>query len=123
MTAQNVMSVPTDKSMPPVMITKVQPIASTPFTAVACSNGLDPASRVNTLRVLAVHADLPYAHPGESVALDALATGGLLGGNTIVVAEHEKKFDPGETAGILHRYRTLQQGDAALSFYRQSGQT
>jgi hypothetical protein len=43
------------------------------LTAVACSNGLDPASRVNTLRVLAVHADLPYAHPGETVALDALA--------------------------------------------------
>ena len=36
MTEQNVMSVPTDKSMPPVMMTKVQPMASTPFTAVAC---------------------------------------------------------------------------------------
>ena len=36
MTAQNVMSVPTDKSMPPVMMTKVQAMASTPLTAVAC---------------------------------------------------------------------------------------
>ena len=36
MTAQNVMSVPTDKSMPPVMMTKVQAMASTPLTAVDC---------------------------------------------------------------------------------------
>jgi hypothetical protein len=43
------------------------------LTAVACSNDFDPASRITELRVLAVHADLPYAHPGETVALDALA--------------------------------------------------
>jgi hypothetical protein len=43
------------------------------LTSVACSNGFEPASRVTQLRVLAVHADLPYAHPGETVALDALA--------------------------------------------------
>src|SRR6201999_1341323 len=36
MTAVKVIKVPTDKSMPPVMITNVQAIASTPFTAVAC---------------------------------------------------------------------------------------
>ena len=36
MTAQKVISVPTDRSMPPVMMTKVQAIASTPLTAVAC---------------------------------------------------------------------------------------
>src|SRR5258706_3735555 len=36
MTAQNVMSVPTDRSMPPVMMTKVQATASTPLTAVDC---------------------------------------------------------------------------------------
>ena len=36
MTAQKVISVPTDRSMPAVMMTKVQAIASTPFTAVAC---------------------------------------------------------------------------------------
>jgi hypothetical protein len=35
MTEQNVIVVPTDRSMPPVMITKVTPIARTPFTAVA----------------------------------------------------------------------------------------
>src|SRR5580692_7439461 len=36
MTAQKVISVPTERSMPPVMITNVQAIASTPLTAVDC---------------------------------------------------------------------------------------
>lgn len=36
----------------------------------------------------------------------------------IVIAEHQKKFDPGENFGALKRYRKLEQGDAALSFYR-----
>jgi 16S rRNA (guanine(966)-N(2))-methyltransferase RsmD len=36
----------------------------------------------------------------------------------IVVAEHLKKFDPGERFGSLARFRTLHQGDAGLSFYR-----
>ncbi len=34
-TAQNVISVPIDRSMPPVMMIMVTPIASTPLTAVA----------------------------------------------------------------------------------------
>jgi 16S rRNA (guanine966-N2)-methyltransferase len=38
---------------------------------------------------------------------------------TIVIAEHEKKFDPGEMFGELKRFRKLKQGDAALSFYRR----
>jgi 16S rRNA (guanine966-N2)-methyltransferase len=42
----------------------------------------------------------------------------LLRPKAIVVAEHEKKFDPGDEFGPLQRYRKLKQGDAALSFYR-----
>jgi 16S rRNA (guanine966-N2)-methyltransferase len=38
----------------------------------------------------------------------------------LVIAEHEKKFDPGETFGDLQRVRKLQQGDAGLSFYRRA---
>lgn len=38
----------------------------------------------------------------------------------LVIAEHEKRFDPGEKFGDLQRSRTLQQGDAALSFYRRA---
>jgi 16S rRNA (guanine(966)-N(2))-methyltransferase RsmD len=37
-----------------------------------------------------------------------------------VIAEHDKRFDPGEEFGLLRRYRKLNQGDAALSFYRIS---
>ncbi|HMI86743.1 MAG TPA: hypothetical protein VK550_21770 [Polyangiaceae bacterium] len=38
-----------------------------------CGGDFDPASRVTDLRVLAVRADSPYAAPGESVHLEALA--------------------------------------------------
>jgi len=38
---------------------------------------------------------------------------------SMVIAEHEKKFDPGEEFGPLRRFRRLVQGSAALSFYRR----
>jgi 16S rRNA (guanine966-N2)-methyltransferase len=44
---------------------------------------------------------------------------GSLGERALVIAEHEKRFDPGETFGNLQRIRKLQQGDAGLSFYRR----
>ena len=43
----------------------------------------------------------------------------LLKPESIVIAEHQKKFDPGESFQSLVRYRKLEQGDAALSFYRR----
>jgi len=42
----------------------------------------------------------------------------LLTPSSVVVAEHEKHFDPGERFGALERYRVLKQGDAVLSFYK-----
>ena len=36
-----------------------------------------------------------------------------------VIAEHEKRFDPGEEFGSLKMSRKLVQGDAALRFYRR----
>jgi 16S rRNA (guanine966-N2)-methyltransferase len=50
--------------------------------------------------------------------LETLSKSRLLKPASIVIAEHQKKFDPGESFGSLHRYRKLVQGDAALSFYR-----
>ena len=49
----------------------------------------------------------------------------ILGGSSLseralVIAEHEKKFDPGEKFGDLQRTRKLLQGDAGLSFYRRA---
>jgi 16S rRNA (guanine(966)-N(2))-methyltransferase RsmD len=52
--------------------------------------------------------------------LEHLGESPLLKPTTIVIAEHIKKFEPVEAAGVLKKYRTLVQGDAALSFYRQS---
>jgi 16S rRNA (guanine966-N2)-methyltransferase len=49
--------------------------------------------------------------------LEALASSSAMNG--VAMAEHEKRFDPGENAGGLVRYRKLVQGDAALSFYRR----
>ena len=52
--------------------------------------------------------------------LQRLSHSPLLKAETVVVVEHEKRFDPGDGLAPLHRYRTLEQGDAALSFYRAS---
>ena len=66
-----------------------------------------------------VFLDPPYhLEAAYQQTLDALAQSRLLKPQTRVIAEHHKKFDPGETFGSLRRHRTLQQGDAALSFYR-----
>jgi 16S rRNA (guanine966-N2)-methyltransferase len=50
--------------------------------------------------------------------LETLSQSRLLKREGIVIAEHQKKFDPGEAFGPLRRYRKLVHGDAALSFYR-----
>ncbi|MEO7097712.1 MAG: hypothetical protein ABI175_30905 [Polyangiales bacterium] len=42
-------------------------------STTACGGEFDPSSRISTLRVIAVRADVPYAHPGETVNLEALA--------------------------------------------------
>ncbi|MFY9907805.1 MAG: 16S rRNA (guanine(966)-N(2))-methyltransferase RsmD [Terriglobales bacterium] len=67
-----------------------------------------------------VFLDPPYSMRDEyEKTLAALAPAKLLGERCIVIAEHEKRFDPGEAFGELRRYRRLVQGDAALSFYRR----
>jgi 16S rRNA (guanine(966)-N(2))-methyltransferase RsmD len=63
--------------------------------------------------------DPPYNHRGNyERTLGFLAQARILQPSTIVIAEHEKKFEPGERFGALVRFRKLDQGDAALSFYR-----
>jgi 16S rRNA (guanine966-N2)-methyltransferase len=51
--------------------------------------------------------------------LEAISSLGVVKPEGVVIAEHEKRFDPGDNSGRLARYRKLVQGDAALSFYRQ----
>lgn len=49
--------------------------------------------------------------------LTGLGRSGVLRPSARVIAEHDRKFDPGGEFGTLRRYRTLEQGDRALSFY------
>jgi 16S rRNA (guanine966-N2)-methyltransferase len=67
-----------------------------------------------------VFLDPPYPMQNEyAKTLAALAESKLLREPSVVISEHEKRFDPGEVFGELRRYRKLVQGDAALSFYRR----
>jgi 16S rRNA G966 N2-methylase RsmD len=67
-----------------------------------------------------IFLDPPYRlEPAYRDTLEFLAGSALLKPYSIVIAEHQKKVDPGERLGSLTRYRALQQGDAALSFYRR----
>jgi len=70
-----------------------------------------------------VFLDPPYRmqHAYEET-LTALAESSLVWAMSLVVAEHEKTFDPGEEFGSLRRIRKLVQGNHALSFYRIGGQ-
>ncbi len=68
-----------------------------------------------------VFLDPPYA--GQALyreTLEALSQWSSVTAETVVIAEHDKRFDPDEVVGALRRYRKLAQGDAALSFYKKS---
>ena len=66
-----------------------------------------------------IFLDPPYRMEKVYVqALQLLSQSPLLAADTIVVAEHDKRFDPGDAFTPLQRYRKLKQGDAGLSFYR-----
>lgn len=49
--------------------------------------------------------------------LSFLSDSKVLKEGSLVIAEHDKHFDPGDSFGNLVRRRTLRQGDAVLSFY------
>ncbi len=84
----------------------------------------DAVRGLQALELRDVAADFIFLDPPYSMeqeyrdTLDALSHSTVMKTETIVIAEHFKKFDPGETFGPLRRYRRLGQGDAALSFYR-----
>jgi 16S rRNA (guanine(966)-N(2))-methyltransferase RsmD len=71
-----------------------------------------------------VFLDPPYrvAKAYEST-LEALSRAPAVTEASIIIAEHDKKFDPGEVVDELLRFRKLVQGDAALSFYRRQDVT
>lgn len=85
----------------------------------------DALRALRQLDGLHVQADLVFLDPPyrmEETYRQALATISdlkLFKPESVVIAEHQKKFDPGAQVESLLRYRLLQQGDAALSFYRK----
>lgn len=87
----------------------------------------DVASALRSLAASGVTCDFcfidpPYQLPGAYTrTLEFLGESPIVGASTIVIAEHERKYDPGDSYEALSRYRKIVQGDAALSFYRASG--
>jgi 16S rRNA (guanine966-N2)-methyltransferase len=84
-----------------------------------------PAARaLRQLDAEAVSADVVFLDPPYDDAeayeesLGFLSQSRLLKPETVVVAEHSKRMEPGAKFGALTRYRELKQGDAILSFYR-----
>jgi 16S rRNA (guanine966-N2)-methyltransferase len=86
---------------------------------------VDSAKALRQLEASASGADYVFLDPPYSMrdeyakVLAALAKSKLLRERSIVIAEHEKRFDPGEAFAALQRYRKLVHGEAALSFYRR----
>ncbi len=67
-----------------------------------------------------VFIDPPYRmQDAYRETLLALAHSPVIWAMSVVIAEHEKQFDPGEEFGPLRRFRKLAQGSAVLSFYRR----
>lgn len=69
-----------------------------------------------------VFLDPPYRmQEAYKQTLTALADSSLVWAMSLVIAEHEKKFDPGDEFESLRRVRKLVQGNNALSFFRIGG--
>ena len=67
-----------------------------------------------------IFLDPPYAlREAYRATLEALSNSEL-SKKTLIIAEHERKNDLAEKFGVLQRLRKLEQGDAALSFYRRA---
>jgi 16S rRNA (guanine(966)-N(2))-methyltransferase RsmD len=67
-----------------------------------------------------IFLDPPYADRNSYLETLTMLSESALSDSAIVIAEHDKRFDPGEQFGNLRRVRLLKQGDAALSFYSRT---
>lgn len=66
-----------------------------------------------------IFLDPPYANERDyHSVLHALEKSSLLNDSSVLIAEHRKTFSLPASIGRLQQFRTLKQGDAALSFYR-----
>ncbi len=84
----------------------------------------DVASALRSLEASGVTCDFCFLDPPYQMrgaydrTLESLGESRLLETSSVVITEHDKKFDPGEKFGRIQRYRKIVQGDAALSLYR-----
>jgi 16S rRNA (guanine966-N2)-methyltransferase len=84
----------------------------------------DVASALRGLEGLGVLCDFCFVDPPYQMrgayerTLEFLGESRMVGPSTIVIAEHEKRYDPSEKYAALARYRKIVQGDAGLSLYR-----
>jgi 16S rRNA (guanine966-N2)-methyltransferase len=87
---------------------------------------IDTSKALRRLEAQGKSADFIFLDPPYRMreaylrTLELLAGSPLLRSTSIVIAEHDRKFDPSDTFGRLHRYRKLEQGAAALSFYQRN---
>ncbi len=85
----------------------------------------DAAHALRQLEARNVTADFIFLDPPYRLekiyaqVLQTISQSRLLAPHAIVVAEHDKRFDPGDKFVPLSRHRKLEQGDSVLSFYRQ----
>lgn len=84
----------------------------------------DALRALRQLDAAGVHADYAFLDPPYALqdayagVLGFLSQSPIVSPETLIIAEHEKHFDPGGQVGSLMRTRVLKQGDATLSFYR-----
>jgi len=76
----------------------------------------NPAVCKNERRFMDPPYSMRYAY---KVTLDAVNHSSL-SECALLIAEHEKRFDPGDQFGEMQRFHTRLQGDAGLSFYRRT---
>jgi 16S rRNA (guanine966-N2)-methyltransferase len=66
-----------------------------------------------------IFLDPPYRMEKVYVqVLQLLSQSPLLASDAVLIAEHDKRFEPLDGSAPLQRYRKLEHGDAVLSFYR-----
>ena len=76
-------------------------------------------SATNATQFDFIFLDPPYAEETKyRETLHGLEESTLISESTIIIAEHHKKVASAKSIGRLQQFRTLTQGDAALSFYK-----
>ncbi|MEO5926661.1 MAG: 16S rRNA (guanine(966)-N(2))-methyltransferase RsmD [Bryobacteraceae bacterium] len=64
-----------------------------------------------------LHADIVFLDPPYKLENDYSIVLHALEGSSLVIAQHDVRFNLADKYGQLHRTRTLRQGDNSLSFY------